>query len=167
MGPRRLRAAGFFYIIFGGISPLFLCRGGTLGRPPCLLLIGVFRRPVLFQPSPLGEGGWPLGQTDEGAMIEFLRLSWGCFRRPGGDLLCPWQQSRQNAVGDGSDGHFVPIVAHPAPSVASRHLPLTGGVGPGPHFMGAPIRQTFPSTQRRGWLSRHAIPRLSLPLAWW
>ena len=34
-------------------------------------------------------------------------------------------------------------------------LPLTGGVGPGPHFMGAPIRQTFPSTQRRGWLSRH------------
>ena len=30
-----------------------------------------------------------------------------------GGLLCPRRQSNQNAAGDGSDGHFVPIVAFP------------------------------------------------------
>ena len=28
------------------------------------------------------------------------------------------------------------VFAYPTPSVASRHLPLTGGVGPGPLFTG-------------------------------
>ena len=32
--------------------------------------------------------------------------------------------------GTAQDGHFVSIFAYPTPSVASRHLPLTGGVGP-------------------------------------
>ena len=34
--------------------------------------------------------------------------------------------------GTAPDEHFVLIVAYPTPFVASRHLPLTGGVGPGP-----------------------------------
>ena len=34
------------------------------------------------------------------------------------------------------DEHFVLIVAHPTPSGPSGHLPLTGGVGPGPLFTG-------------------------------
>ena len=31
----------------------------------------------------------------------------------GGDLLFPWRKRRQNATGDGSDEHFVLIVAFP------------------------------------------------------
>ena len=31
------------------------------------------------------------------------------------------------------------IFAYPTPSVASRHLPLTGGVGPGPLLRGLPL----------------------------
>ena len=42
----------------------------------------------------------------------------------------------QNAAGDGSDEHFVLIVAYPTPSGPSGHLPLTGGVGPGPPLRG-------------------------------
>ena len=57
----------------------------------------------------------------------------------GGELLCPWRQSNQNATGDGSDEHFVLIVAYPTPSGPSGHLPLTGGVGPGPHYEGYPL----------------------------
>ena len=34
--------------------------------------------------------------------------------------------------GTAPDEHFVLIVAYPTPFVASRHLHLTGGVGPGP-----------------------------------
>ena len=48
----------------------------------------------------------------------------------GGEFLCPWRQRNQNAPGDGSDEHFVLIVAYPTPSGPSGHLPLTGGVGP-------------------------------------
>ena len=33
---------------------------------------------------------------------EVIRFPLGAFRRCGGDLLCPWRQSRQNATGDGS-----------------------------------------------------------------
>ena len=36
----------------------------------------------------------------------------------------------EDARGSAQDGHFVSIFAHPTPSVAARHLPLTGGVGP-------------------------------------
>ena len=38
--------------------------------------------------------------------------------------------------GFAQNGHFVSIFALPIPSVASRHLPLTRGVGPGPHLRG-------------------------------
>jgi len=79
-----------------------------------------------------------------------LRLVFSHPRRPcfvrrgvsppaGGELLCPWRQSNQNATGDGSDEHFVLIVAYPTPSGPSGHLPLTGGVGPGPHYEGYPL----------------------------
>ena len=40
--------------------------------------------------------------------------------------------------GTAPDEHFVLIVAHPTPSGPSGHLPLTGGVGPGPHYGGTP-----------------------------
>ena len=43
---------------------------------------------------------------------------------------------------DGSDEHFVLIVAYPTPSGPSGHLPLTGGVGPGPHYEGR-ITESF------------------------
>ena len=47
--------------------------------------------------------------------------------------------------GTAPDEHFVLIVAHPTPSGPSGHLPLTGGVGPGPLFTGATpwVRQRF------------------------
>ena len=60
----------------------------------------------------------------------------------GGEFLCPWRQRNQNAPGDGSDEHFVLIVAYPTPSGPSGHLPLTGGVGPGPHYEGR-ITESF------------------------
>ena len=41
--------------------------------------------------------------------------------------------------GTAPDEHFVLIVAYPTPFVASRHLPLTGGVGPGPLLRGLPL----------------------------
>ena len=41
--------------------------------------------------------------------------------------------------GTAPDEHFVLIVAHPTPSGPSGHLPLTGGVGPGPHLRGLPL----------------------------
>ena len=82
-----------------------------------------------------------------------LRLVFSHPRRPcfvrrgvsppaGGEFLCPWRQSNQNATGDGSDEHFVLIVAYPTPSGPSGHLPLTGGVGPGPHYEGR-ITESF------------------------
>ena len=43
--------------------------------------------------------------------------------------------------GTAPDERFVLIVAYPIPSVATRHLPLTGGVGPGPHYGGYPLGQ--------------------------
>ena len=39
-------------------------------------------------------------------------------------------------LGTAPMGTSVPIVAYPTPSVAPRHLPLTGGVGPRPPFTG-------------------------------
>ena len=43
--------------------------------------------------------------------------------------------------GTAPDEHFVLIVAYPTPSGPSGHLPLTGGVGPGPHYGGYPLGQ--------------------------
>ena len=53
--------------------------------------------------------------------------------------------------GTAPDEHFVLIVAHPTPSGPSGHLPLTGGVGPGPHLRGLPLRlgRKFPARKIR------------------
>ena len=55
-------------------------------------LLGCFAVPSCFSLPPGGEGGWPLGQTDEGAMIEFLRLSWGCFAAPAASFFLDAQK---------------------------------------------------------------------------
>ena len=49
--------------------------------------------------------------------------------------------------GTAQDGHCVSIFAYPTPSVASRHLPLTGGVGPRTPVTGLPLEvgRTFPA----------------------
>ena len=82
----------------------------------------------------------------------FLR---GISPPAGGEFLCPRRQRNQNAAGDGSDEHFVLIVAHPTPSGPSGHLPLTGGVGPGPHYGGrVPVRLSKISGARKSeWVS--------------
>ena len=53
-----------------------------------------------------------------------------------GDLLCPRRQSRQNAAGISSEQTTAlpprSAIPSPTPSIALRHLPLTGGVGPRP-----------------------------------
>ena len=66
----------------------------------------------------------------------------------------------QNATGDGFDEHFVLIVALPTPSVATRHLPLTGGVGPGPHYGGYPFgrAKNFRRAKSEWLLSFHSGP---------
>ena len=46
-------------------------------------------------------------------------------------LSCPFGAIHlEDRRGTAQDGHCVSIFAYPTPSVASRHLPLTGGVGP-------------------------------------
>ena len=53
------------------------------------------------KPSPWGEGGWPLGQTDEGTMTGHVRLSRG-VRRPGGEVLSQrWESTQRIAGGRG------------------------------------------------------------------
>ena len=48
--------------------------------------------------------------TDEGTGFGLGSLSAEEISPPaGGELLCPWRQSNQNATGDAADGHFVPI----------------------------------------------------------
>ena len=51
--------------------------------------------------------------------------------------------------GPAQDGHFVSIFAHPTPSVAARHLPLTGGVGPRTPITGVTplVRQNISGAQ--------------------
>ena len=54
------------------------------------------------------------------------------------------------------------IFAYPTPSVASRHLPLTGGVGPGPLFTGDALLfhvAGFPARKiRSAYLRFHPAP---------
>ena len=56
-------------------------------------------------------------------------------------LSCPFGAIYlEDRRGTAQDGHFVSIFAYPTPSVASRHLPLTGGVGPrSPINVGYPL----------------------------
>ena len=60
-------------------------------------------------------------------------------------LSCPFGAIHlEDRRGTAQDGHFVSIFAHPTPSVASRHLPLTGGVGPR-----SPITGVTPWTRQK------------------
>ena len=126
-----MRPQAFFFSVGAVSSPPenlpFLRRGGTLGRPkafPFSVGAAPCGRPKAF---PLG-GRCPSAHTgaDEGTGFGFVRFPQGEFRRhlraksrrwrggcapkracgrsAGGDLLCPWRQSRQNATGDASDG---------------------------------------------------------------
>ena len=77
------------------------------------------------------EFRWFGGHCGDKALFsqEFRRLRAATYFAHGGkvDLLCPWRQSRQNATGDGSDEHFVLIVAFPrTPFYEGRQL---GGLG--------------------------------------
>ena len=121
-----MRSKAFFFSVGAVSSPPenlpFLRRGGTLGRPkafPFSVGAAPCGRPKAF---PLG-GRCPSAHTgaDEGAGFGFVRFPQGGFRRhlrakscrwrggcapkracgrsAGGDLLCPWRQSRQNATG--------------------------------------------------------------------
>ena len=52
-------------------------------------------------------------------------------------LSCPFGAIHlEDRRGTAPDEHFVLIVASPTPSGPSGHLPLTGGVGPGPPLRG-------------------------------
>ena len=51
------------------------------------------------KPSPWGEGGWPLGQTDEGAMIEPFRLSLGSFAAPAASDFLDGQKVTKEPLG--------------------------------------------------------------------
>ena len=68
--------------------------------------------------------------------------------------------------GTAPDEHSVLIVAYPTPSGPSGHLPLTGGVGPGPHYEGrAPVRCCIISGAQKlsGW-SKFLPPHWGLGL---
>ena len=87
--------------------------------------------------------------------------------------------------GTAPDEHFVLIVAHPTPSGPSGHLPLTGGVGPGPHSEGYPLdRAKHFRRAKSEWLvpistgplgpgfakiiaGAFSLPRLALPSKRW
>ena len=148
-----MRPKAFFFSVGAVSSPPenlpFLRRGGTLGRPkafPFSVGAAPCGRPKAF---PLG-GRCPSAHTgaDEGAGFGFVRFPQGEFRRhlrakscrwrggcapkracgrsAGGDLLCPWRQSRQNATGDASDGlrlRFAP----PRPIGCFPRTPFYGG----------------------------------------
>ena len=58
-------------------------------------------------------------------------------------LSCPFGAIHfEDRRGTAQNGHSVSIFAHPIPFVASRHLPLTGGVGPR-----TPIYGSYPLEQ--------------------
>ena len=85
---------------------------------------------------PLGGRWHGEAVTDEGAMIERFFV--------GPDALIGPLDGQRSTVP-------VLLVAHPIPSVATRHLPLTGGVGPGPLIRGLPLEvsRTFPARKIR------------------
>ena len=66
-----------------------------------------------------------------------VRCTQGDFAACGRRVTLPAAaKSPKRRRGTAQDGHFVSIFAHPTPSDPSGHLPLTGGVGPGPHYGG-------------------------------
>ena len=115
-------------------------------------------------------------------------ISRGVSPPAGGELLCPWRQSNQNATGDAADGHFVPIgPLSPDPvyggypsgwAVTSRRAKFewlsaipSGPLGPGSAKIAAGAiqlpRLALPSKRSRCWIRRRGgcpHPPASLPL---
>ena len=80
-------------------------------------------------------------------LVEFLRGCtsflgrWGFRRLRAASDFARGGKVTKTPPGTAPDEHSVLIVAYPTPSGPSGHLPLTGGVGPGPHYEGrAPVR---------------------------
>ena len=72
-----------------------------------------------------------------GTDFGLVRCTQGDFAACGRRVTLPAAaKSPKRRRGTAQDGHFVSIFAHPTPSDPSGHLPLTGGVGPGPHYGG-------------------------------
>ena len=70
-------------------------------------------------------------------MIEQFRFLQGGFAACGRRVTFPAMgKSPKDRRGTAQNERFALIFAHPTPSGPSGHLPLTGGVGPGPHFTG-------------------------------
>ena len=92
---KEFRHLLFFSLPLGGkVAPKGPDEGAGFGH-----LVG---REKVNCPAGAREAG--LGH-DLGAPLRFSTISrWGISPPAGGDLLCPWRQSRQNATGDASDG---------------------------------------------------------------
>ena len=69
-------------------------------------------------------------------------------------------------LGTAQDERSALIFAHPTPSGPSGHLPLTGGVGPGPPLRGLPLAvgRTFPARKTRSAWSKFPPPHWGLSL---
>ena len=94
----------------------------------------------LQKPSPWEEGGWPKARRMRGQVLQQFHVTQGGFRRlRAASSFAHGGKGTKAPPGTAQDGHYVPIFAHPTLSGPSGHLPLTGGVGPGPHYGGRPI----------------------------
>ena len=79
----------------------------------------------------------PTGAREAGLGHDSARRFAGV--RPAGRVtFSAMRKSPKNRRGTAQDERFALIFAHPTPSGPSGHLPLTGGVGPGPHYGGTP-----------------------------
>ena len=70
---------------------------------------------LFFQPSPWGEGGWPLGQTDEGTGfgLPFVERTVQLGFALRGEFLFHVEKEPKDARGSAQDGHSVSIFAAP------------------------------------------------------
>ena len=85
-------------------------------------------RPVFLSPGKLYLVYMGLSRKED-IRRGFRRL------RAASDFACGGKVTK-TPLGTAPMGTSVPIVAYPTPSVAPRHLPLTGGVGPRPLLRG-------------------------------
>ena len=92
-------------------------------------------------PTPPVRGRWPKARGDRvrwprrgrmrGQVSDCICCTQGSFAACGRRVSFPAMGKKpKDRRGTAQDGHCVSIFAYPTPSVASRHLPLTGGVGP-------------------------------------
>ena len=124
---RRLRAANYF--AHGGSSSQW-------PRPPSLVPSGQFTLSPLHFVSACRRKLRSFPCSSSSRRIRFAGL-----------------RREQRGIGQNAPGGrlrmgtLVPIFAHPTPSGPSGHLPLTGGVGPGPPLRGLPLEmdRTFPA----------------------